>query len=86
MVVAGGDRKGGAAGAQADVGQGVRHLVGAVASVVRVAKPELAVAVVAPTLDAAVVQDGAGVVVAGGDRKGDGPAHREGGEQGEPEL
>ena len=56
MEVAGGDRKGGAAGAQADVGQGVRHLVGAVASVVRVAKPELAFRVAAPTLDAAVVQ------------------------------
>ena len=70
VVAAGGDRGGGAAGAEVDGGEVVAHLAGLVAAVVGVAEAELAVAVVAPALDGAVVEQRAGVVVAGGDRGG----------------
>ena len=61
VVGAGGDGGGGAAGAEVDGGEVVAHLVGAVAAAGGVAEAELAVAVAAPALDGAVVEEGAGV-------------------------
>ena len=66
-------------GAEIGRGEAGPHLVGAVADVAGVADAELAVAVVAPALQAAVIQDRAGVAVADLHR-GDGAAEIEIGE------
>jgi hypothetical protein len=53
-----------------DGGEVVAHLAGAVAAVEDGADAELAVEAVAPALDGAVVEEGAGVEPAGGDGGG----------------
>ena len=66
--VAGADRDRGSPGPEVDGREVVPHLVLAVADAARVAYPESAVAVVAPALDAAVVQKRAGVGASRADR------------------
>ncbi len=81
MVAAGGEGGGGASGAEADGGEVVAELVGAVASWVGVAEAELAERVRAPTLDLVVVEECAGVVRPGCDGEcGASGAEADGGE------
>ncbi len=60
VAVAGGDGDGGAAGAERDGREGIAHLAGVVAAVRGAAGAEPSVGPVAPALDGAVVEEGAG--------------------------
>ena len=60
VVLAEGGHRGGVASAERDGGQAVAELVGVIAEVGGVALAELAIAVVAPALQAAVIEGGAG--------------------------
>src|SRR5207249_7038498 len=66
----GGDRDGGAAGAEVDGGEVVAHLPVSVTPPLGVAQPQLPEDVVAPALRRGVVEHRARVVAAGGERDG----------------
>jgi len=72
VVERGGDGRGGAPRPEVDRGER-RHLAGSVADGGGAVPPQLPVAALAPALDGGVVEQGAAVVVAGGDGRGGAP-------------